>query len=374
MTRERWATAAFFAANGAVYGSVFPRLPELVDRYDLTAATLGAVLFVPVVASLAGSAGGGRIVVRLGARTTSRIAVVTVAIALAVMVASPSLAGLLVAFGALGFGDGVMDVAMNMHAVDLDTRIGRPIMQSLHAAWSGGALTASIAAGVVAGRVPLAIHLAVAGAVIGLIGVVLPSMWAPVRTPVESGGLDTIRAIRTLVVVTVGVAFVESVPIDWASVFTTHLFDATPPMAAAATTAALGGMFVGRVVGDPAVARFGSRRTVIGFSLLSACGAGMAVVSPTIATGYAALALAGFGSSVIFPAIVSVAGRITDGGVAAVTSGSRIGFMTAPIITGTIADRFGFRPIMLVPALIGVGVAGWARTTEWVSDRARPSP
>lgn len=374
MRREWWATALFFATNGAVYGSIFPRLPEVVERYDLSPGMLGVILVVPVVGSLGGSAGGGRTVVRFGARRTSRIALIILAGSLGLMVVSPLVAGLVVALAVLGTADGVMDVGMNMHALDLEFRSGRPILQGLHAAWTAGALTAALASGIVAGEVPLVIHIAVAATILGAVGVVLPSYWEPVRIAIPRSHEGSRRALGGLALVAVGVSIAESVPIDWASVFATQVFGSAPGTAAAATATALAGMLAGRIVGDRAIGRLGPRRTLVTFSILAGVGASLITIAPNTATAFAALAVAGMGASVMFPGIISIAGRVSDDGIAAVTAASRIGFMIGPVVTGLVAERFGFRPIMLLPTLAAVGVAVWAGTSARLSVPGRPSP
>lgn len=374
MRREWWATALFFATNGAVYGSIFPRLPEVVERYDLTPGMLGVILVVPVLASLGGSAVGGRTVVRFGARRTSRIALVILAGSLGLMVVSPLVVGLVVALAVLGTADGVMDVGMNMHALDLEIRSGRPILQGLHAAWTAGALVAALASGIVAGEVPLVIHIAVAATILGAVGVVLPSWWEPVRIAIPRSHESSKRALGGLALVAVGVSIAESIPIDWASVFTNQVFGSAPATAAAATATALAGMLAGRIVGDRAIGRLGPRRTLVAFSIVAGIGASLIALAPNTATAFVALALAGLGASVMFPGIISIAGRISDDGIAAVTAASRIGFMVGPVVTGLVAERFGFRPTMLLPAIAAAGVALWAGGSIRLSDPVRPSP
>lgn len=373
MRREWWATALFFAANGAVYGSIFSRLPEVVELYDLTPGTLGLVLFVPVLTSLVGSAVGGRVVVRFGARQASRIALVFLALSLGAFVATPYILGLVAALAVLGFADGVMDVGMNMHALDYEIRAGRAVLQGLHAAWTAGALAAALASGIVAGSVPLVVHVAVSAAILGCVGVLLPTWWEPVRAFVPSRQEGSRRALGGMALVAIGVAVAESVPLDWASVFASEVFQSPPRTAAAATATALTGMLAGRVIGDRVIGIFGARRTLVVFSGLVLLGGAMLAVAPNVAVGFVALAITGVGTSVLFPGIVSIAGRISDDGVAAVTASSRIGFMIGPIVTGAVAERFGFRPTMLLPAAAALLVGAWASTSVRVSDPGRPA-
>jgi fucose permease len=176
-----------------------------------------------------------------------------------------------------------------------------------------------------------------------------------------------------MALVTVGVSLAESVPLDWASVFTSEVYGATPSVAAASTATALAGMLAGRVAGDRVMATLGARATLVAFAALTGIGAMFVALSPNTPVAFAGLAVAGLGASVMFPGMISIAGRVSDDGIAAVTASSRIGFMVGPVVTGLVAERFGFRPIMLLPALAAVAVGIWGRTSVEVSGRARPS-
>ena len=55
----------------------------------------------------------------------------------------------------LGAVHGMLDVSMNAHAVAVERRLGRPIMNGCHAAWSVSAVVASlIGAALIAAEVP----------------------------------------------------------------------------------------------------------------------------------------------------------------------------------------------------------------------------
>ena len=57
-----------FFANGAVYATWIPRLPDIRERVDISIGTLGLVLTLGSVASLFGSLLTGRVIARFGSR------------------------------------------------------------------------------------------------------------------------------------------------------------------------------------------------------------------------------------------------------------------------------------------------------------------
>ena len=138
---RRALTAIFFLAGFAI-ASWAPHIPQVQDDLGLSEGALGvALLGLPVGALLAQPAAGW-LAVRRGSRPVLLAALVAFGLALplpTVAVGQASLAGALVL---LGFGAGAVDVSMNVQGSSLEVRLGRPILSSLHAAYSFGALPA----------------------------------------------------------------------------------------------------------------------------------------------------------------------------------------------------------------------------------------
>ncbi len=138
--------AVQFFANGTVYATLIPRLPEIRERVDISIGTLGLVLTLGSAASLIGSLSTARVIARLGSRRVMIWgAVCSIGFLPVIGVATSPVLLALALFGLLFF-DVFIDVAMNMQGSVLSARRHTPVMNRLHGLWSlgsvaGGALT-----------------------------------------------------------------------------------------------------------------------------------------------------------------------------------------------------------------------------------------
>ena len=165
MSRARAAVTAVFFLNGMVFVSWYSRMPSIQDRLDLgtgalglslLGAPLGLLLAQPLTGALAATVGSRRLVAAapllLAAGIAPALAVDGPTLALAALVA--------------GAANGVLDVSMNVEGLAVERAGDRRIFNSLHAAFSFGALTGAAIGGLAAsaGLDPLP-HLAIVVAI-----------------------------------------------------------------------------------------------------------------------------------------------------------------------------------------------------------------
>ena len=145
------ATALLFAANGAIFGAIVPRLPDLKDALDLGPAAFGLAMACYPAGALVG---GLFAPVLMRRRSDGAVAVATMVVAslvAAVLGLSPAVgvfAGLLLLFGVC---DAVTDVAMNAHGIRVQILHGRSLINRFHAVWSLGAVLGAAGGSVAAG-------------------------------------------------------------------------------------------------------------------------------------------------------------------------------------------------------------------------------
>lgn len=416
--RARVAVAALFLTNGALFANLVPRYPEIKAGLDLGNATYGlAVAAFPAGAITAGLAAAA-LVRRFGSARVAVAGTVLTAAGLLLAGLAPVLPLLVVALFAAGAMDAFTDVAQNAHGLRVQRRYGRSIINGFHALWSVGAVVGGgMAAAAIALGLPLGVHLAITGALFAVVALValrwcLPGLdgeapdavaaeaaateagaGAPLgapasATPAGAGAAlartsraRTAAVLAALVLVAVAGALVEDAGSTWAAVYLSGSLGAPATLAAAGFVALVGAQFVGRLVGDRLVDRFGQRAVARTGGALVALGTGLALAFPSVPGTIAGFAAAGFGVATLVPAAMQQADELpglrAGTGLTLVSWLMRLGFLLSPPIVGLVADATSLRTGLLVLPLAGVVVvllAGVLAPRRATSSRLRPAP
>ncbi|WP_163185190.1 MFS transporter [Cellulosimicrobium sp. SL-1] len=410
--RARVAVAALFLTNGALFANLVPRYPEIKAGLDLGNATYGlAVAAFPAGALTAGLAAAA-LVRRFGSARVAVAGTVLTAAGLLLAGLAPALPLLVVALFAAGAMDAVTDVAQNAHGLRVQRRYGRSIINGFHALWSVGAVVGGgMAAAAIALGLPLGVHLAITGALFAVVALValrwcLPGLdgEAPdavaaeaVATPAgapagaEPAGAGaalartsrgrTAAVLAALVLVAVAGTLVEDAGSTWAAVYLSGSLGAPATLAAAGFVALVGAQFVGRLVGDRLVDRFGQRAVARTGGALVALGTGLALAFPSVPGTIAGFAAAGFGVATLVPAAMQQADELpglrAGTGLTLVSWLMRLGFLLSPPIVGLVADATSLRTGLLVLPLAGVVVvllAGVLAPRRATSSPHHPAP
>ncbi|WP_188194516.1 MFS transporter [Nonomuraea sp. SYSU D8015] len=354
------AIAAVFAAHGAVAGSLSTRIPWIQGHLDLTPGTLGLGLLFPSIGAFIGMPLASRLAYRFGSRTATRALIALWCAGLALPALAPSPAGLFAVFLLFGSAAGMSDVVMNAHAVEVERRLGRPIMSGLHGMWSVGSLAAA-ALGALAAQSGLdaRIHLGAVSVTLVAASAVAGRSLLPDGTMTgeepQAGGVPAdappprrfalpTRAILTIGLVGFCATFAEGASSNWAA-YLTKVADAGPGLAAAGYTVFMLCMAGMRLVGDRAVRWFGPVAAVRTGGIVAAVGGVIVVTSRTPAPAIAGFALVGLGIAVTVPLVFAAAGRAgaTPGeGVAGVATITYLSGLIAPAVTGWVAGALNY--------------------------------
>lgn len=352
--------ALLFFVNGLVVGSWIPRLPEIRDRLALDLGTLGLTLALGGLGSLIGSAISGLVVGRFGSRRSAVVAAIVVYLFLPLIAVVPTAALLASVLAFMGFVDSQADVGMNAVGVRVEQSVGRSVMTRLHGLWSLGTLVGS---GLSALAILVGVGLGAQLLIISVLGVsaALASIRLIPESPTRSREGRRQGKLAAGLMLAGGLAvFVEGAPFDWSALFLTDVTGSSEALAGTGAIVFTAGMLAGRLAGDLVVDRFGAFRTLhTGIAVaLSALffvaafqSAGMALVG---------FAVWGLGISVALPVLYKLAGSHRSfgegSGLAALTVGTRLGFMAAPALIGLTATAWDL-PIALA---VVVGLAGVA--------------
>ena len=147
---------------------------------------------------------------------------------------------------------------------------------------------------------------------------------------------------------------------SWATVYLRDSLGTPGAIAASGYIAMVGFQFVGRMIGDRLVDRFGERTVARVGGLITAVGMGAALAFPSVPGTIAGFAAAGFGVATLVPAAMHGADQLpglrAGTGLTVVTWLMRVGFVSSPPVVGLIADATSLRVGLLVVPFAGVAV------------------
>ncbi|GAA3762628.1 MFS transporter [Spinactinospora alkalitolerans] len=378
--QARAAVAVLFLTNGALFANLIPRYPEIKAGIGIENAVYGlAVAAFPTGAILAGLA-AATLIRRFG---SAKVAVAgTILTSLGVIAAglAPSIVAFTAGLFFAGAMDAITDVAQNTHGLRVQRRYGRSIINSFHAVWSIGAvLGGSMAAGAIALDLPIGVHLGVSAAVFSTVSVVALRSCLPGRDEVteDKAAPDaetprtSLRAtlsprivfvIIALVLIAIAGTIVEDAGNSWAALYLSGPLNAPAALAATGYIALVGAQFVGRLIGDRLVDRFGQRAVARAGGLIAAVGMGLALAFPTIPGTVLGFAAAGLGVATLVPAAMHEADELPGlrpgTGLTIVSWLMRLGFLLSPPLVGFVADaselRIGLMVVPIAGALVVV--------------------
>jgi len=406
------ATALLFAANGAIFGAIVPRLPDLKDTLDLSPAAFG----VAMACYPAGALVGGLLTpLLMRRRSDGAVAVGTMmgtALVAAIVGFSPVgvvFAGLLLLFGVF---DAITDVSMNAHGIRVQERHGRSLINRFHALWSLGAVLGAAGGSVSAGAgVPVVGQMIGAGLICAAVAVAayplrlgppvaedefgrdldVPSRPArdprparasrPTRgaaghgaTPSPAQSVDPVTHRRLpggralLLLLALGLfacsaELVEDFAQTWGALYLREVSVAGAGLAGLAFISVQGAQLIGRFTGDLLVERYGAAHVgrMGGFCVVA--GAGVAFLASFALDGPVLLAVllvgfatAGWGIATVIPGAMvgadSVPGLAPGAGLAVLNWVMRLGFLLSPPMVGLIAQYAGIR-WTVTPMIVG---------------------
>ncbi len=381
--RALQSVATQFFANGVVYATFIPRLPEIRDRVGISIGTLGVVLMLGSFAGLVGSLFTGRVIARLGTRRVMIWGALLSVGSLPVVGFATSPWMLVAGLTGVLFFDVFIDVAMNVQGSALSARRHTPVMNRLHGLWSLGTVTGG-AATVVLVRAGVEAPAQLTATAVLLVGALtfiapgllrsdephrveldaesherpaadLPGAAPPDGGPEAAGPVRSRRSPRRLTAAALGVGGATAMTMevsngDWATFRLVDDLATGPGVGGLAFLGFTVGMTAGRLGGDWVQVRLGAGRLLRLATVVAAAGAAAATLVPNAAVAVAGFVVAGLGVATMFPQLYDRAAR-ADGppgsGFAAMLVGQRSAAIVSPLVVGALADT----------AALGVGDA-----------------
>jgi len=301
--------------------------------------------------------GAGAIVARLGSRPLVLVGALGYAAGLVPVGLSTSFGALALSLGLVGFANGVLDVSMNVHGLAVERHLKRPILATLHAAFSFGALAGAAFGGAVAAAgVGVEEHLTSAAVLGALVAVVAFLGLLPASADASPEGPAVARPTRALAVIGLFafcVLLSEGAVNDWSAVYLEGELDASDGVAAVGLAAFSLTMGMGRLAGDRMSLALGPVRLARGGAALAATGMTIALAGGGPAAAIAGFAVMGLGLAALFPIALRAAAERTGTpgpAVAAVSATGYLGLLAGPPLVGLLSDAVGLRAALVLVA------------------------
>lgn len=365
LLRPRVVLALLFVMRGFMIGNWIARVPALAEHLDVSRTELGTVLIAGAIGALLSFQLAAPYISRMGTARAIAIFGVGWLLMFPISVYTPNAAVFFAAFLVYGFCNGATDVSMNAQAVEIERRVGMPILSSMHGMFSvGGLLGTLVGGGLAALSVPIGPQFLTIAVVIVVAWMVLRRYLLPDErvevpaTPRRRRPLFSIgpRVLWPLGAIALVCGLVEESLADWGAIHLTDDLLTNPGTAAMGYTIFSLTMLVGRLSGDAVVKSIGAVHVLRGGALLGTVGLLLGVIVHTPWAFLAAFGLAGLGFSATLPIVYRAAGS-TPGvdratAVASVATACYAAFLLGPPIMGLIADvaslRFAFGLVALV--------------------------
>lgn len=370
LNAARWSVSTIFLLNGAGIGVWAAHVPLVQARAGIDTGVLGFLLLTIAGGAISAMPLSGWMAGRWGTRAVVIGAGLLFALTSALLMNAGGLVPLFVAAYAFGASNGVLDVAMNANASEVEAARGIPTMSSFHGFYSLGGLIGAALGGLLIGAgfgdgsgalmVSVAIAAVVAVCARRLLAVAPAphaSHFALPRGPALFLGLLGLLCFA-----------VEGALVDWSALLLTERTKVDAATAAFGYSAFSVAMAACRFAGDRLVLRFGALRVMMAGGVGMFAGLMLAVVSTHFLLSALGFALIGLSAANVVPLIFAAAARMpgmsAGGGLATVATLGYAGLLMAPPLIGSIAAHTNIAVALGILSLSGIVIAANARIVK----------
>jgi predicted MFS family arabinose efflux permease len=370
----RIATRLTFLVAGFGISCWAPLVPYAKDRLGVDERVLGILLLCLGIGSLVAMLMTGMLSSRFGTRPVILLSGFGLAAVLpfVAIASTPFTLGLtLLLFGATL---GSLDVAMNIHAVEVERDAGQPLLSGFHALYSlgGFAGAAFITLLLSAGLAPL--PCVTIGAVLMAMAIFASSpRLLKTKTADGEPHFALPRGVVLVIAALTAITFLaEGSLLDWSALLITGNGLVDVEQGGIGYMLFSIAMTLARFAGDALTARMGNRSTMIWGGLTAIAGFILLLTAPVVAVAMVAFVLIGLGAANVVPVLFRLAGsqKVMPAGlaIAAITTTGYAGILLGPAAIGFVAGYVGLTmAFWMIPALLCL-VPLCAKVVKTVTD------
>lgn len=362
--RRRYITAIYFFLSGIITASWSSRIPDVQQKLRLDDAAWGSVLFLLPVGLVTGLLLSSWLVSRFGT-TVIMIAGCTIScILLSLLGMAGGQLQLMITLFLFGGVRTILNMAINTQSVEVQRLYDKPIVSTFHGLWSVACfLAAAIGTLMIVYNVLPRWHFAIVAAV--CLAVVLAT-----RKKANNGKhikpqqrpffVKPDKYLLLLGLISFCGMLAESTMFDWSVNYFEKVVQADKKFVTIGYTSFIIAMSAGRLLGDRLIARFGPANMLMANGVLMATGFAVAAVFPYLLPAAIGFVLIGLGDSIVVPIVYSLSSRSQKMppayALASVTLIGYTGFLTGPLLVGSISEAVGMQWSLAVVGTVALGI------------------
>ncbi len=343
----RLATRLSFLVAGFGIACWAPLVPFAKARLGVDDGMLGVLLLCLGLGSVIAMLATGVLSAKYGAKPIILVSGFGIALTLPFLTLADTPVTLGITLALFGASLGTLDVAMNIHAIEVEKDAPKPLMSGFHAQYSiGGFIAAMLVTLLLSAKLgPFVTTLMSSAMIVVAMAVIWPRLLSTVQA--EDGPLFVMpRGIVVLLAALAAITFlVEGAVLDWSALLLTSEGRVEASQGGLGYMLFAIAMTAGRLCGDAITARLGDRPTLFWGGIVAIAGFAVLLAAPGTILAMSGFLLIGLGASNIVPVLFRRAGSQTvmpSGlAVAAITTTGYAGVLVGPAGVGFVAKHTG---------------------------------
>ena len=360
---NRRSVSLFFFLHGLCFASWASRIPTMQSALNLSASSLGTILFALPLGFFVSLAFAGWLIDKIGSKKVVVLSSALYSISLVGIGLSTSPQQVAASLLLFGFFANLLNISANTQAVAVEGLYQKRLMATFHGLWSlAGFAGAALGTWMIGKSVSPLQHF-IFICLFVLIAVAISAFYL-VEKDKRTDKRSPILALPDKSLLGLGlIAFcsmmVEGAMFDWSGVYFIDVIHVDGELTGMGYTTFMIAMAGMRFLADSFAGRFGLRRVLQTSGVLATIGLLLAVILPQLIPSLLGFLLIGMGVSSVVPMVYSAAGKskTMSAGMAitAVSSLGFIGFLIGPPLIGFIADASSLRGSFLALTMMSGG-------------------
>jgi predicted MFS family arabinose efflux permease len=357
----RLATRLSFLVAGFGLACWAPLVPFARERLAVDEGMLGLLILCLGIGSVLAMLAAGVLSARFGSRPIIVAGGFGLVLTLPLLAIAPTPVTLGASLLLFGGSLGSLDVAMNIHAVEVERGASRQLMSGFHALFSiGGFIGSAMMTSLLSLKVSALHGVLMASALMAL---AIATVWPRLLRTKAADGEPHFALPRGIVLVLAGLTaatfLAEGALLDWSALLITDARLVGVEQGGLGYMLFAIAMTVGRLAGDTLTVRVGDRSTLLWGGCIAVAGFALLLTSPIAAVALAGFILIGLGAANIVPVLFRRAGSQTvmpaGLAVAAITTSGYAGVLMGPASIGFVAKAVGLNvAFWMLAALLGL--------------------